>query len=66
MIENLIKKQQRKLDSQVKAELNQEKIQRKIIKGKHLKKMMSKEYRSEKYENIMEFKEQIKNEKIYN
>ena len=37
MIDNLIRKQQRKLDSQVKAELNNERTQRKIIKGKHLK-----------------------------
>jgi len=63
MLEKMIKKQQKKLDYLVKDELNREKIQRKVIKGKYLKKMGDRQYRSEKYSNIVGLKEDIKNQK---
>jgi hypothetical protein len=65
MLDKMIKKQQKKLDHLVKDELNREKFQRKVIKGKHLKKMSNREYRSEKYSNIVDLKEDIKNQKEY-
>ena len=63
MLDKMIKKQQKKLDYLVKDELNREKIQRKVIKGKYLKKMGDRQYRSEKYSNIVGLKEDIKNQK---
>ena len=65
MLDKMIKKQQKKLDYLVKDELNREKIQRKVIKGKYLKKMGDRQYRSEKYSNIVGLKEDIKNQKQF-